>query len=98
MEEGPDKGRTHVYLETDVLELKGVPETEAQVEVVEVKGIILEDVEPGHGIAKQTLRHGRGAEGLEDAGHGEDGEAAREGQRCETEVVVGCSGERDRGA
>lgn len=70
---GTNVGGPYVYLETHVFELKSVPEAEAQIEVLEIEGIVLKDVEPGHGIAEQTLWHGRGAEGLEDAGH--DGDA-----------------------
>lgn len=37
--------RTHVYLEANVFELKGVVEAETQVQLVEIKSIVLEDVE-----------------------------------------------------
>lgn len=68
---------TYVYFQTDIFELEGVPKTKAQIKVLKIKSIVLEDVEAGHGISKQSLRHSRCAKGLEDTRHVVDGAAAR---------------------
>lgn len=59
----------YFYLEADVLEFEGVLEAKAEIEILEIKSIVFKDVELGHGISKQPLRHGRGPEGLEKTSH-----------------------------
>lgn len=41
----------HFDFEPDILELEGVSEAEAQVEILQIKSIVLEYIEPGHSIA-----------------------------------------------
>lgn len=78
--------QAHLDFETDVFELEGIPQAEAEVEVLQVESIILEYVKPGHSIAQQALGHGRGAKRLEDGSH--IGSEGRAGARADGSSLV----------
>lgn len=66
---GWTQSQTHVYFEANVFELERVLETKTKVKILQVQSIVFEDVKFGHGIAKQSFRHGRGPKGLENSSH-----------------------------